>query len=210
MEGAFGVREKLFKENFVRISNYSTVSRTQPLLAKINRQLIEMTKILSAIKFTVAALFLSCAGTNPGHANANRIAFNCQEQQVTKFEYSAKWDKATKKPALKATEEEIKSYKEFSLLVDFKRNQSLYSEEGAWFLMNIVAGNDKQISLFFAKDDTLGSELLYVDLDRSALSFKKKYILSWDNTAVWELKGQCRSVNESEINYQVEPFPPID
>ena len=113
-------------------------------------------------------------------------------------------------PALKATEEEIKSYKEFSLLVDFKRNQSLYSEEGAWFLMNIVAGNDKQISLFFAKDDTLGSELLYVDLDRSALRFKKKYILSWDNTAVWELKGQCRSVNESEVNYQVEPFPPID
>ena len=143
-------------------------------------------------------------------SGANRIALNCQEQQATKFEYSAKWDKAIKKTTLKIIEKEQDFSVPFSLFVDFKRNQALYSEEGAFFLMDIIASNANEVNLFFAKDDELGSEVLYVDLDRSTLRFQNKYILSWDTASVWERQGQCRTVSESEIDYQKRAFPQVD
>ncbi|AHF62992.1 hypothetical protein Syncc8109_0605 [Synechococcus sp. WH 8109] len=169
-----------------------------------------MTNLLLAKSFTIVALFLSLAETRSGYAGANRLALNCEEQQAIKLEYSAKWDKAGKKATLKIIEKEQEFSAPFSLLVDFKRKQALYSEEGAYFVMDIAASNANQINLFFSKNDELGSELMHVDLNRNTLSFKSKYILDWDTISAWDRKGQCRSVSESEMNYQKRVFPEID
>ena len=120
------------------------------------------------------------------------------------------WDKANKKITLKAIEKEQDFSEPFSLIVDFKRNQALYSTEGAFFVMDIIDSNTKKINLSFARDDELGTELLYIDLNRIALSFQNKYILDWDAVNVWERKGQCSIVSESELNYQHIEFPPAN
>ena len=169
-----------------------------------------MKNLLFVKCFTLAALFLSLAEARPGYASANRLALNCEEQQAIKFEYSAKWDKASEKATLKIIEKKQEFSAPFSLLIDFKRKQALYSEEGAYFVMDIAASNANQINLFFSNNDELGSELLYVYLNTNALSFKNKYVLDWDTISAWDRKGQCRSVSESEMNYQKRVFPEID
>ena len=143
-------------------------------------------------------------------SNTNRIALNCLEQKAKKFEYSAKWDKATKKTTLKVIEKKQDFSEPFSLIVDLKRNQALYSTEGSFKMMDIKASNAKHINLFFSLDDELGTELLYIDLDSNALNFQNKYILDWDAVNVWEGKGQCSIVSEHELNYQYTAFPPED
>ena len=143
-------------------------------------------------------------------SNTNRIALNCLEQKGKKIENSAMWDKRNKKITLKAIEKEQDFSEPFSLIVDFKRNQALYSTEGAFFVMDIIDNSTKKIKLFFARDDELGTELLYIDLDRNALGFQNKYILDWDAVNVWERKGQCSIVSEHELNYQYTAFPPGD
>ena len=169
-----------------------------------------MTKTPALKNFTFAVLFLSLAGTRPGYANANRIALNCQEQQLTGSQYFAKWDRALEKVILHTTEEEDSPPGTFSLLIDFKRNQAMYSETGAWKIMNIIAKNSNKINLYFEKESELGFDLTYIELDKRALSFELKQIYSWNDTAIFKSKGKCQSVQESEIIYQYQPFPPID
>ena len=177
-----------------------------------------MKKLLS---LAALALLASCspnaASTNDvsetsstNERRINRIALNCLERQGKKIEHSAIWDKASKKITLKEIEKEQDFSEPFSLIVDLKRNQALYSTEGAFFVMDIIDSNTKQIKLFFARDDQLGTELLYIDLDRITLSFQNKYILDWDAVNVWERKGQCSITSENELNYQYTEFPPKD
>lgn len=165
-----------------------------------------MTKLLLIKNLTALAFFLSLAGTRPGYTSADRIALHCQHQQQTKIEYTAKWDMALEKTTLQMTEEEDRPSGPFSLLIDFKRNQAMYSEEGAWNIMNITANNANKINLLFEKDTELGSDINYIELDKSALSFKSKFILSWESTWILKTTGQCRIVRESDI----KGFPDID
>ena len=170
-----------------------------------------MTKIFAVTNFSIVALFLSLAGTRPGHANANRIALNCQAQQLIETVYSAKWDRGLKKVTLDMTEEEDQPSGPFSLLIDFKRNQAMYSEQGAWSIMNISTNSANKTNLYFEMEETgLGTDFRYIQINKRELSFELKYIFSWDNATVFKSKGQCQSVQESEIIYQYKPFPSID
>ena len=82
------------------------------------------------------------------------------------------------------TEEEDQPSGPFSLLIDFKRNQAMYSEQGAWSIMNIITNNANKINLLFEKDTELGSDINYIELDKRALSFNAQFILSWESTYI--------------------------
>lgn len=151
-------------------------------------------------------IFLSLAGASLGHTSADKMALYCQNQQQIEVQYTTKWDMNLERTTLQMTQKEDGPFSYFSLLIDFKRNQGMYSEEGAWKIMDITANDSNKINFLSKKDDELGSDIDYINLDRDTLRFKAKFILDWDSTTLWKTNGQCRIVRMSDV----KGFPEVD